>query len=358
MVKCPPMAAKRNSASSKSKTSSKSDARSSTGTKKGSKAKSSRLSPTKKKGTKKKNRITVKVSARKKPRIKTKTEPKKIFERKGSSQIVLLGTGTPGPDPEKMGSSIAIVVNDMPYIVDFGPGVVRRAAAAVELGVRGLTNSRLTRAFLTHLHSDHTVGYPDLIFTPWVCGREEPIQVYGPPGLKHMTDHILAAYEADIDQRINGLEPANTEGYKVEATEIKPGVCYEDENVEVTAFAVSHGSWTCYGYKFVCPDRTIVISGDTGLNRNVAKFAKGCDVLIHEVCSGIGLSMRSPDWQKYHSTYHTLGYELGELAEEIQPGLLVLVHQLNQGLTDADLLMEVRTAYSGPVISGKDLDIL
>jgi ribonuclease BN (tRNA processing enzyme) len=101
-----------------------------------------------------------------------------------------------------------------------------------------------------------------------------------------------------------------------------------------------------------------VISGDTCLNNNVAKAAKGCDVLIHEVCSGMGLMMRSPEWQKYHSNYHTLGYELSELAAKAKPGLLVLVHQLTQGVTEAELLQEVRSGYTGPVISGKDLDIL
>ncbi len=294
----------------------------------------------------------------KKSKPKTKPRQSEKIKRTGYSQIVLLGTGNPGPDPDKCGPSLAIVVNDVPYIVDFGPGVVRRAAAAAKLGVHGLSPSNLKHAFLTHLHSDHTTGYPDLIFTPWVCGRDEALKVFGPKGLSHMTDHILAAYEADIDQRLNGLEPANTDGYQVECQEIKPGLCYEDENVEVHAFAVSHGSWPAYGYKFICPDRTIVISGDTCLNNNVAKAAKGCDVLIHEVCSGMGLMMRSPEWQKYHSSYHTLAYELGELATEAKPGLLVLVHQLLQGVSEADLLREVRSTYSGPVISGKDLDIL
>lgn len=298
-----------------------------------------------------------KSASKKKATIRKSTRTKKI-KREGYSQIVLLGTGNPGPDPDKCGPSLAIVVNDVPYIVDFGPGVVRRAAAAMKLGVAGLAPNRLTRAFLTHLHSDHTTGYPDLIFTPWVCGRDEPLQVFGPKGLAHMTDHILAAYEADIDQRLNGLEPANDQGYQVEVTEIKPGLCYEDENVEVHAFAVSHGSWPCFGYKFICPDRTIVVSGDTCLNKNVAKHAKGCDVLIHEVCSGMGLSMRSPEWQHYHSSYHTLGYELGELASKAKPGLLVLVHQLLQGVSEADLLLEIRGSYSGAVVSGKDLDIL
>jgi ribonuclease BN (tRNA processing enzyme) len=277
--------------------------------------------------------------------------------RAGQSLIVLLGTGTPGADPDRSGPSLAIVVNEQPYIIDFGPGVVRRAAAACEKGVRGLAPYLLNRAFLTHLHSDHTAGYADLILTPWVNGREQPLEVYGPPGLNHLTEHILSAYEADIDQRLNGPEPASETGHEVRSHEIEPGLVYEDEHVEVHAFEVSHGSWTAYGYKFVCPDRTIVFSGDTCQHKNIVKASKGCDVLIHEVCSAEGLSWRSADWQRYHSTYHTLGPELAEIASQSRPGLLVLTHQLFQGVSEADLLREVRAGYAGPVISGKDLDI-
>ncbi len=275
----------------------------------------------------------------------------------GHSQIVLLGTGCPGPDPERSGPSVGIVVNDRPYIVDFGAGVVRRTAAAYDRGVRGLATHLLNRAFLTHLHSDHTIGYPDLILTPWVCGRDEPLEVYGPPGLGHMTEHLLLAYEADIDQRLQGLEPANETGYQVAAHEVVPGLVYQDSRVEVHAFEVWHGSWAAYGYKFICPDRTIVISGDTCMHENVVAAATGCDVLIHEVCSGEGVLWRSPEWRKYHSSYHTLAHELAELASRAQPKLLVLTHQLFQGVSEADLLREVREGYAGPVISGKDLDI-
>src|SRR5215216_1735582 len=114
------------------------------------------------------------------------------------TQIVLLGTGTPNADPDRSGPSVAIVVGDTPYIVDFGPGVVRRAAAAFRNGVAGLKVDKLKTAFVTHLHSDHTVGYPDLIFTPWTLDRKEPLEVYGPAGIKAMTRHILEAYKEDI----------------------------------------------------------------------------------------------------------------------------------------------------------------
>ncbi len=143
------------------------------------------------------------------------------------TQIVLLGTGTPSPDPERSGPATAVLVNGAPYLIDFGPGVVRRIAAASQKGVTGLSVVNVRVAFLTHLHSDHTAGYPDLILTPWSVGRSHALEVYGPNGLKHMTDHILEAYREDIairraDKKVLGV-PEQAEGYRVNAHEIKPG---------------------------------------------------------------------------------------------------------------------------------------
>ncbi len=118
------------------------------------------------------------------------------------TQLVLLGTGTPNADPERFGPAVAIVVDDVPYLVDFGPGVVRRAAAAFARGIKGLDPKLLRTAFVTHLHSDHTAGYPDLIFTPAVLARDAPLQVYGPPGIRTMTDHVMKAWAEDVDVRL------------------------------------------------------------------------------------------------------------------------------------------------------------
>ncbi len=275
----------------------------------------------------------------------------------GADQIVLLGTGTPSADPNRSGPSVAIVVDQVPYLVDAGPGVVRRAAAAYRNGVVGLEASRLNRLFVTHLHSDHTVGYPDLILTPWVLGRREPLEVYGPPGIEAMTEHLLAAYREDVRERLEGLEPANDTGYEVHAYEIKPGIVYRDERVTVEAFAVDHGSWPAFGYKFRTPDRTIAISGDTAAAARCIKAYQGCDVLIHEVYSAEGLEKRTADWQQYHASVHTSSHELAVIASEVQPELLILYHQLFQGVSEQNLLSEVQERYDGHVISGRDLGV-
>jgi ribonuclease BN (tRNA processing enzyme) len=274
------------------------------------------------------------------------------------TQVILLGTGTPIPDPDRSGPSVAIVVNDTPYIVDFGAGVMRRAEAAYRDGIKGLAPSKLTKAFVTHLHSDHTVGYPDLIFTPWVADRTEPLVVYGPKGIRAMTWHIMQAYREDIHMRLNGLEQANRTGYKVEAHEIKPGIIYRDQNVTVTAFLVKHGSWhEAYGYRFETPDKTIVISGDTAPAESVVENCNGCDVLIHEVYSQAGFLKKSAKWQRYHSHFHTSSLELAQIAIRAKPKLLILYHQLFWNEPEADLLKEIRRVYNGRVFSGHDLDV-
>jgi ribonuclease BN (tRNA processing enzyme) len=274
------------------------------------------------------------------------------------TKVVLLGTGTPNADPERSGPAIAIVVNNTPYLVDCGPGVVRRAAAAVRNGIKGLEPRNLKTAFITHLHSDHTAGLADLILTPWTLERSEPLEVYGPRGIKAMTRHLLEAYREDIDIRLNGGEPSNKTGYKVNAHEIESGVIYKDANVTVKAFRVTHGSWKhAFGYRFETSDRTIVVSGDCRPSQSIVDNCQGCDVLIHEVYSTAGFAKRTPEWQKYHSRYHTSSRELAEIAAKARPGLLILYHQLFWGTSEEDLLSEVRQSYKDRVVSGHDLDV-
>lgn len=270
----------------------------------------------------------------------------------GGTRVVLLGTGNPNADPDRSGPAVAVVVNGAVYLVDAGPGVVRRAAAAA------LPMEQLTRVFVTHLHHDHTLGLGDLILTPWTLGRMAPLEVYGPPGTRAMTDHLSQAYAEDVRMRLDGLEPANPTGYVVGAHEITPGVVYQDSNVTVTAFAVLHGSWPlALGYKFVARDRTIVISGDTRASEAVAAQCDGCDVLVHEVYAQAGWERLPEDWQRYHAGFHTSAVDLGRIAALARPKVLVLYHQLPWSATPDQILAEIRRSFSGRVIYGKDLDV-
>ncbi len=276
----------------------------------------------------------------------------------GSTSIVMLGTGTPNADPDRSGPSTAIIVGDTPYLFDAGPGVVRRAAAARRKGVEALRPSNLRLVFFTHLHSDHTLGYADLIFTPWVLERTVPLRAFGPPGLKKMTDHLIEAYREDIDLRLHGLEPANPAGYTVEVQEIQPGMMYRDSSVEITAFRVPHGSWEySYGYSIKTPDGRIVLSGDTGPFEGMVDVARGADVLVHEAYSTKGWLQRDSVWQRYHASFHTSGTDVGRIAQLAGVQTLVLTHQLLWRATEDDLVDEVRRQFSGRVISAHDLDI-
>jgi ribonuclease BN (tRNA processing enzyme) len=276
------------------------------------------------------------------------------------TRVVMLGTGTPNPDPERYGTSVAVVVDEASYLVDFGVGVVRRAAAAERSGIRALNVVNLTHAFATHLHSDHTLGLSDLILTPWILERGRPLSVYGPRGLRAMANHLVSAYDADLDVRTTGGEPAHKYNPRsVDVHEIgAPGIVFSDDRVTVTAFPVKHGAWAqAFGYRFKTPDRTVVISGDTGPDSRIEEQCQRCDVLVHEVYSSAGFAKRTPDWQAYHSRYHTSGRELGAIAARARPGLLVLYHQLIWSSTEEELLEEVREVYNGKVVSAHDLDV-
>lgn len=185
-------------------------------------------------------------------------------------------------------------------------------------------------------------------------------------------DHILKAYETDIDFRINGFEKANESGYRVEVTEIESGIIYKDDRVTVEAFPVSHGTLECYGYKFITPDKTIVITGDTAPLDIVAEKAKDCDILLHEVEYAAGISCREPKWQKYHREVHTLSTDLAQVAKKANPKLLVTYHRIyhmniqdnrknlaaEMAWRDEAILDEIREAgYEGYVVNGKDLDV-
>ncbi len=276
------------------------------------------------------------------------------------AKVVLLGTGTPIPDPERSGPSTAIVVGNESYIVDAGAGVVRRAVAAARKDhLPALRVRNLKRLFLTHLHSDHTIGLPDIILTPAVMHRNAPLEVWGPEGTKAMVRHILKAYQEDIRLRVYGLEHGNWAAYHVIVHEIKPGVVYRDSNVTVTAFPVHHGTWPeALGYRFDARGRSIVISGDEAPPLDtIAHYCNGCDVMVHEVYSAKGLSHLGPEDQEYHTHFHTSGIELGEMAARARPKLLVLTHWLFFGQTADEIVGEVKQHFSGPVAAGADLDV-
>ena len=272
--------------------------------------------------------------------------------------VVLLGTGTPNAEPERSGSAVAVVVNNSVYLVDCGSGVVRRAVAAFKKGIKALEVKNLDKLFVTHLHSDHTAGYADLILTPWILGREKPLRVFGPKGIGRMTSHLLDAYSEDIGNRLGGLEPINRRGYKVEVREYKEGLVYQDSNVNVYAYRVEHAGWQeAYAFQFVTKDRVVTVSGDCRPCEGIVAASMGSDLLVHEAYSYIGYLTREPKWQKYHRNAHTSTKELAELALKVKPKMVVMYHVLSWGARPEVMVNEVRQIYGGKVVCGEDLGV-
>ncbi len=270
--------------------------------------------------------------------------------------LVMLGTGMPRPDPQCFGPATAVVVDGRVFLFDAGAGVMRRMAAA------GLSTRGPEAVFITHLHSDHTLGYPDLILTTWVMGRRTRLQAYGPVGLKKMTSHILAAWKEDIQVRIEGLEQQTTTGYKVAVHEFDAGVVYDKGGVRITAIPVLHGCWKqAYGFRIDTPDRSIVISGDTRPSPALLEASRGVDVLVHEVYPQ-SRAMPEPRiggeaWPSYLHEFHTSDLELGVLAADARPKLLVLHHIVRRDEDDEELLASIRAGgFDGEVVVARDLD--
>ncbi len=281
-----------------------------------------------------------------------------LSAQSGRTRIIMLGTGTPIPDPDRQGPSVAIVVDSTPYFFDAGTGVVRRAAAAQRAGVPGLRMPLLQHVFLTHLHSDHTLGLADLLLTPWVQGRTVPLEVYGPPGTQRLVNGIIDGNYEDIHERLATAGGPAANGWKANVHEIAAGVVYRDERVTIRAFAVPHSAWKyAFGYRIETPDRTIVISGDTRASSAIAKACNGCDVLIHEVYSDSGFKTVPAVRQSYHAQAHTSATELGRIATEARPKLLILTHLLFFGAPEERLLAEVRSTFNGNVVLPHDLQI-
>ena len=279
-----------------------------------------------------------------------------------STQLVILGSGTPNPNPERGGSAYAVIVDNTPYLVDFGPGAIRSFAALMPAwggGMKEMDVTKIEHAFLTHIHSDHTTGLSDLLLTPWIMGRENKLNLYGPKGLEKMAGSLLDAYADDIDYRMNGTQPSNGTGYQFNFTELADGVVFQDINLKVEAFKVNHGDFEdAYGFRFTSKDKVIVFSGDTGPSKSLERYAKDADILVHEVYSNAGFLKKTKDWQIYHRGHHTSTYEVGEIASRAQPKLLVLSHILFWGADERDILEETRTTFSGNIKIAEDLMVI
>lgn len=265
-------------------------------------------------------------------------------------QVILLGTGFPRPDPERAGPATAVVVGEKVFVVDAGRGVVLRLAAT-EFKLK-----QVQAVFLTHLHSDHTSGLPDLFTSTWIFGRKTPLELYGPKGTKGVAKALLEYFKEDIHIRRDLTEMQPAEGAKINAHEIREGVVYQDADVTITAFDVDHRPVApAFGYRFDSRGRSIVISGDTRPSENLIRHARGVDVLVHEVYLPEYLDkVDIPEVAARLKHHHSSPEEVGEVAQRAGVKLLVLTH-LVPGNEDKAIVERVSKRFAGRVVAGKDL---
>lgn len=265
--------------------------------------------------------------------------------------VLLLGTGYPRPDPERAGPSTVVIAGDAWFVVDAGRGTTMRLAAT------DLKYANLRGVFLTHLHSDHTAGLPDLFNTSWQFGRKTvPLELYGPRGTKKLANAMVDFFAEDIHWRRDVLEKHPAAGATIRTHIVREGVVYDDGKVKVTAFAVDHRPIVnAFGYRFESGGRTIVISGDTRPNDNLVRYAKGADVLVLEAYLPEHFArVDTPEVAARLTRYHTSAEEAGELAARAGVKKLVLTH-LIPGNADEVFRERASRAFKGEIVIGRDL---
>lgn len=270
--------------------------------------------------------------------------------------VTLLGTGNPRPTPARFGPSILVEAGPERLLIDAGRGSTIRL---FEIG-NAAALSGVTAVLLTHLHSDHVVGLPDLWLTGWIFGRKAPLEVYGPPGTRELTAGIERAYAFDVHMRRDVDEHLSPAGVELKPREVQPGVVFERNGVRVVAFVADHGPVTpAYGYRVEYRGRTVVFSGDTRYSEAVIAAARGADVLVHEVIS--------PDVERRRSrmgdaaaterviAHHTTPEEAGRVFAAVHPRLAVYSHIVPSPAQARDLIAPTRRTYAGRVAVGYDL---
>ena len=271
-------------------------------------------------------------------------------------RVTLLGTGCPPPVMNRFGPSTLVEAGDQKLLFDAGRGALQRLT---QIKVRW---QDVNGVFLTHLHSDHIVGFPDLWLTGWliVPGRNVPLQVWGPLGTSKMISHLKQAYEYDTSIRqVN--DRAAPDGVVLLVQDISEGVVYNKGGVKVTAFEVDHAPVKpAFGYRIDYAGRSVVLSGDTRVSENLIRHSQGVDLLVHEVFVPETLQRAGvpPDRANKIVAYHTTPEEAGLVFARTKPRLAVYSHICMPTATDQDLLPPTRKTYRGPLELGEDLMVI
>ena len=275
---------------------------------------------------------------------------------KSDITVTLLGTGAgPNPNPKRFGPSILVQAGGQTLLFDCGRG------ASIRLAQLGVLLGQVRNVFLTHLHSDHVIGLPDLYLTGWGAqGRKVPFRVWGPSGTRDMMEHLQKAFDFDIRIRRDVDEKYPKEGIEVASTDIKEGVVFQEEGVTVTAFHVDHRPIEpAFGYRVDYAGRSVAMSGDTRFSENLIEHTKGVDLLIHEAIDPAEVRARLSKTAATQSeidnivAHHITAEQAGVVFARVKPRLAVYAH-----ISDADLITPARKSYSGPLEAGEDLMVI
>jgi ribonuclease Z len=269
-------------------------------------------------------------------------------------KVTLLGTGSPQPRMDRFGPSILVEAGDKKLLFDCGRGATQRIEQIK------IPFTEIDALFLTHLHSDHIVGIPDLWLTGWARGRQIPLRVWGPVGTKEMMSYLEKAFQFDINIRLTD-DKLPPRGVAVVATDIEQGVVYEDAGIKVTAFTVDHGVVKpALGYRIDFGRHSLVLSGDTRFSENLIRFSQGADVLIHEVIDPEAFRALNPSVsvERFNAIagHHTTAEQAGTLFTRVKPRLAVYSHIVPGGSTK--LVPLTRKTYAGPLEVGEDLMVV
>ena len=267
-------------------------------------------------------------------------------------RVTLLGTGAPPPDLDRFGPSTLVEAGKEKFIFDAGRGAMQR------LYQLNIPFAEITGLFLTHHHSDHVVGFVDLWLTGWIGRpwgmRKTPLRVWGPDGTKQMMEHLPKAFHVDIRVRSHNYPP---EGVRLEADGINEGMVYDQNGVRIFAFEVDHGGedLPAFGYRINYHGHSAVLSGDTTFNENLIRYAKGTDLLVHEVTAAGGAAENQEQLKRIGAN-HTTTDQAGMVFSRVQPKLAVYNHLLLFGGAKAEeLIPATRAKYSGALVVGEDL---
>jgi ribonuclease Z len=266
-------------------------------------------------------------------------------------KVTLLGTGAPPPVMNRFGASTLVEAGGLKFLFDAGRGTLQRLT---QLRVRW---QDIDGVWLTHLHSDHVVGFPDLWLTGWLVGRDRALNVWGPRGTTKMMSHLEQAYDFDIRIRLYD-DRAAPEGVVIVPEDIKEGVVFDKGGVKITAFEVDHRPVTpAFGYRIDQGGRSVVLSGDTRVSENLIRHAQNVDLLIHEVAvpETFQRAGARPERAKSIIEHHVTPEQAGDIFTRTKPKLAVYSHIVLPTATEQELIAATRKTYSGPLEVGEDL---